>query len=122
MSKGYQVIGEGDHFRITKDNQSIISISKIKTKHLFIVILDQKYEQKNITYDLMHQRLGQLGRNNTYNLSEILGEKISTKPSSILPCEDCALSKSRRQDLIKSISSRASKPGERIYVDTSWVN
>lgn len=32
MSKGYQLIGEGDHFLITKDNKSIISTSKIKTK------------------------------------------------------------------------------------------
>ena len=32
MEKGYQVIGEGDDFCITKDNKSIISTSKIKTK------------------------------------------------------------------------------------------
>ena len=30
MTKGYQVIGEGDHFLIIKDNKSIISTSKIK--------------------------------------------------------------------------------------------
>ena len=40
MSKGYQVIGEGDQFRITKNNQSIISTSKIKTKHGFVVRLE----------------------------------------------------------------------------------
>ena len=122
MYKGYKVIGKGDQFKIIKDNQSIISSSKIKTKHGFIVRLEPKYEKRNITYDLMHQRLGHHGRNTTFKSSEILVEKISMKPSSILPCEDCALAKSRLQDLIKSTSSRASKPGEIIYVDTSWVN
>ena len=58
MAKGYQVIGEGDHFCITKDNKSIISTSKIKTKQGFVVSIDPKYELNNITYDLMHQRLG----------------------------------------------------------------
>ena len=70
----------------------------------------------------MHQHLGLPGRNTTFKSSELLGQKISTNPSSILPCEDCELSKSRLQDLIKSTSSHASNPGERIYVDTSWVN
>ena len=70
----------------------------------------------------MHQRHVHPGRNTTYKSAEILCEKISTNPSSILPCEYCSLDKRRRQDLIKSMSSRASKPGERIYIDTSWVN
>ena len=42
MAKGYQVIGEGYHFRIIKDNKSIISTSKIITKHGFVVIIDPK--------------------------------------------------------------------------------
>ena len=70
----------------------------------------------------MHQRLGHTGKNTTFKSEEILGENISTSPSSILPFEDCALAKSRHQDLIKSTSSRAYNPGERIYVDTSWVS
>ena len=73
-------------------------------------------------YDLIHQRLGHPGKYTTIKSAQILGEKISTDPSSILLCEDCALEKSRRQDLIKSTSSRASNPGERIYVETSWVS
>ena len=70
----------------------------------------------------MHQRLGHPLRNTTFKSAEILGEKISTNPSSILPCEDFSLTNIRRQDLINSTSSSASKPGQRIYVDTSWVN
>ena len=122
MAKGYQIIGEGDHFRITKNKKIIISTSKIKTKHGFVVRIDPKHELNNITYDLMHQRLGHPGKDTTLKSAQILGEKISTDLSSILPCEDCALAKSRLRDLIKSSSSRASNPGERIYVDTSWVN
>ena len=121
MAKGYQVIVEGYHFRITKNNKSIISTSKIITKHGFVISIDPKHELNNITYDLMHQRLGHPGRDTTLKSAQILGEKISTYISSMLPCEDCDLAKSRRQDLIKSSSSRASIPGERIYVDTSWV-
>ena len=94
---------------------------KIKTKHIFVVNLDPKYDQNNITYDLMNQRLVHTGRNTTYKSAEILVEKISMNPLSILPCEDCALSKSRCQDLIKSTSSCESKQGERIYTDTSWL-
>ena len=122
MSKGYQLIVEGDHFLITNNNKSIISKSKIKTKHGFVVIINTKYDLNNITYDLIHQHLGHPGRNTTIKSSELLGEKISMNPSSILPCEDFELSKSRLQDLIKSTSSRAYNLGERIYVDTSWVN
>ena len=85
MAKGYQVIGEGDHFLITKDNKSIISTSKIKTKNGFVLSIDPKYELNNINYDLIHQRLGHPGKNNMLNSEEILGEKISTSPSSILP-------------------------------------
>ena len=70
----------------------------------------------------MHQWLGHPGKNTTFKSNEILGEMISTSPSSILPCEDCSLSKNWHQDLIKSTSSRASNPGERIYFDTSWVS
>ena len=110
MAKGYQVIGEGDHFRITINKKIIISTSKIKTKHGFVIIIDPKNELNNITYDLMHQLLGHPGKDTTIKSDQILGEKISTYPSSILPCEDCALEKSRRQDLIKSTSSRASNP------------
>ena len=121
MSKCYQVIGERDHFRITKDNNSIISTSKIKTKHGFVVSIDPKYELNNITNYLMHQRLGHPGKNTTFKSSELLGENISKSLSSILPWEDCALDKIWCQDLIKSMSSRASNQGERIYVDTSWV-
>ena len=69
----------------------------------------------------MHQRLGHPGKDTTLKSAQILGETISTDISSILPCEDCALAKCRRQDLIKSSSNRASNPGERIYLDTSWV-
>ena len=69
----------------------------------------------------MNQRLGHTGKDSTLMYSQILGETISTDKSSILPCEDCALSMSRLQDLIKSTSSRESNPGEIIYVDTSWV-
>ena len=76
MEKRYQVIGEGDNFRITKDNKSIISKSKIKTKHGFLVIIDPKYDLNKITYDLMHQHLGHPGRNTTIKSSELLGEKI----------------------------------------------
>ena len=122
MSKGYQVIGEGDHFCITKKKKSIISTSKIKNKHGFVVSIYPRHELNNITYDLMHQRLGHPGKYTTIKSAQILGEKISTDPSSILPCEDCSLEKRRRQDLIKSTSSRTSNPGERIYVDTSWVS
>ena len=121
MAKGYQVIGEGDHFRITKNKKSIISTSKIKTKHGFVVIIDPKNELNNITYDLIHQRLGHPGKDTTFKSSQILGETISTDKSSILPCEYFALDKSRRQDLIKYSSSRESNPGERIYIDKSWV-
>ena len=121
MSKGYQVIGEGDHFQITKNKKSIISTSKIKTKHGFVVIIDPKHELNNITYDIIHQRLDHPGNDTTIKSSQILGEMISTDMSSILPCEDCALAKSRLQDLIKSSSSRAYNPGERIYIDKSWV-
>ena len=85
MSKGYQVIGEGDHFLIIKDNKSIISTSKIKTKHGFVVSIYPKYDLNNITYDLMHQWLVHPGKNATLKSAEILGEKISTCPSSILP-------------------------------------
>ena len=122
MSKVYQVIGEGDNFRIIKDHKSIISMSKIKTKHGFVVSIDPKHELNNITYDLMHQRLGHPGKDTTINSDQILGEKVSTDLSSILPFEGCALEKSQLQDIIKSTSSRASNPGERIYVETSWVS
>ena len=91
-------------------------------KHGFVVILESKNEINNITYDLIHQHLGHSGRNKTFKSAEILGEKVSTNPSSILPFEDCSLENIRRQDLIKSTSSCASKPGQRIYVDTLWVN
>ena len=42
--------------------------------------------------------------------------------SSIIPCEDCDLEKIRLQDLLNSTSSHSSKPAQRIYIDTSWVN
>ena len=122
MSKGYKVIGKVDQFQIINNNKSIISTSKIKTKHIFVVILESKNDLNNITYDLIHQLIGHPGRNKTFKYAENFGEKISTNTSSILPCEDCALSKIRRQDIIKSTSSSASKPGQRIYVYTSWVN
>ena len=94
MDKGYQVIGEGEHFSITKNKKSIISTSKIKTKHGFVVIIDPKHEMNNITYDLMHKSLGHPGKDTTIKSAQILGEKISTDFSSILPCEDCSLEKS----------------------------
>ena len=75
MSKGYQVIGEGDHFRIMKNKKSIISTSKIKTKHGFVVSIDPKHELNNITYDLMHQRLSHPGKDTTLKYEQILGEK-----------------------------------------------
>ena len=78
MAKGYQVIGEGDHFRITKNQKSIISTSKIKTKHGFVVRIDPKYELNNITYDLMHKRLGHPRKYTTIKSAEILVEKEST--------------------------------------------
>ena len=76
MAKGYQVIGEGDHFRITKNNKSIISTSKIKTKHGFVVSIDPNHELNNITYDLMHQSLGHPGKDTTLKSAQILGETI----------------------------------------------
>ena len=80
MAKGYQVIGEGDHFRITINKKIIISTSKIKTKHGFVIIIDPKNELNNITYDLMHQLLGHPGKDTTIKSDQILGEKISTDP------------------------------------------
>ena len=122
MYKIFKVIGKGDQFQIIKNNQSIISTSKIKTKHVFVVILEENNAMNNITYDLMHQCLGNPGKETIFKLSEIIGEKISTIPSSILPCEDFSLEKIRRQDLLKSTSSRESKTGQIIYIDTSWDN
>lgn len=49
----------------------------------------------------MHQRLGHPGKNKHYKSSDIIGEAISTTPSSIIPCEDCSLTKIRHQYLLK---------------------
>ena len=52
----------------------------------------------------MYQRLGHTGDNNTYKSENIIGENISTTPSSIHPCDYCSISKIRLQDLLKSMS------------------
>ena len=48
MDKGYQIIGEGDNFRIIKNQKSIISMSKIKIKHGFVEsqIMQHKFGPK----------------------------------------------------------------------------
>ncbi len=124
MSKGFKVMGQDNYFKITKGNWEVKTNHQIGTENGFIVSIkpEKIVETTNITFDLFHKRLGHPGRNATIETGKDIGEIVTTLPENIEPCEDCALAKSRQHDLLKSNSSPSRKPGERLYLETSWLS
>ena len=84
-------------------------------------VFKQKWSQ-NITYGLIHQLMCHPVKNNTFKSSNVIGETIYNRPSSILTCEDYELENIWHQYILKSTSNTSTNKGERIYIDTFWVN
>ncbi len=98
------MIVKDDYFTISKGNWQVKSNHQIGTENGFIISIkpERTVETTNITYNLMHKRLGHPGKNSTIETGKNIGEIVSTLPNNIGPCEDCALSKSRQSDLLKN--------------------
>ena len=73
-----------------------------------------------ISYQKLHNQLGHPGDKTLLITSKENGMNIDD--FQLEKCESCALAKCRRTNLMKSNTDPAKKPGERVYLDTSWTN
>ena len=76
-----------------------------------------------LTYALAHWRLGHMNKNEVKSTAAKYGWKImDMETASDKPCPHCATAKIRQTNINKESGTRATKPGERLFVDISSVN
>ena len=73
-----------------------------------------------ISYQELHNKLGHPGTKKLQNTDKDYNIKIDD--FQVEKCESCALAKCRRTNLNKINTNKVEKPGERIYLYTSWTN
>ena len=69
---------------------------------------------KSININQYHELLGHVGTEKLKNTANKIDLKLTGK---FIKCEDCALSKARQKNLNKDLILRATKKGERLFMD-----
>ena len=77
--------------------------------------------QVRMNINKAHALLGHGDENTTRQTAKALGWVIT--PGAMAPCEHCAKAKAKQKNVVKSSKSesKATKPGERVYLDLSKV-
>ena len=129
LKQGWKLGNEGIKITLHKSKKKISFDRTLKTMSGFVQgveVIPRHGEklnltlntQKGITADKLHRILGHPSEQVLRNTAKYYGIKVNGELST---CEPCALGKSRQRNVNK-VSTVTSDPGERIYLDISYIN
>ena len=137
MMNGWELGGNKDALWLRKENQEIKFDIKIPTKEgcIFAVWIERGSQKgselelanltgtriesvhKSISYGLMHQKLGHMGKDATIQIAEYLGYTVQVEEDQA-PCEHCAVAKAKQKNVPKITSRPApNSNAEMMYLD-----
>jgi len=129
MDKGCLIIGSKSGISLSKNDKIILTFHDRfgdSKGHVFGTTIESlaatalvSGTSTNKTYDQAHQVLGHPGKELMIATSKRLKWKLDGDTE--LPCEECLIAKAKRANVPKIAKHYATKPGERIMIDTSSV-
>ena len=129
MSKGFDISSEGMTMMVKKGNTKISFDQMIKTKSGFVLgvkmsqmVRDGALASLNqgdvVKINDLHCQLGHVSEDATRQTAKFYGWKLQ---GTMTECAECAIAKSRQQNLNKEKEPKAQTKGERLFIDTSSI-
>ena len=131
ITKGFVLGNTKKVITLTRNKTRLECCIMYNTQNGFLCGLDlasikNKCESRNLSLygDLsqaqkLHAKLGHPGMDAVKRTAVDLGINLD---DDFKVCEDCTLAKSRRKKLNQYASNKATKAGERLFTNTSWIN
>ena len=129
LKNGFQLSNKGLYISLTKNDTRITFDKVFKTGNGFvmgIVLIPKRIHEfsnlcmtsRKMPIEYVHACMTHPGENTTRLTAKYYGMKIQ---GTLLPCEDCALSKARQSNLNKTTDVRSKVKGERLCIDISYT-
>ena len=119
---GFKVKIKGGFLCCYKDEIELDFPLKYYTGNSYLIgvyLIPDRHNYGMITKKHLHNQLGHPSMRTVQKTSRDMGIKLENEDEN--NCESCALSKAKRVNLRKYNTNPVFNPGNRIYLDTSWI-